>query len=129
MHVQVVNIVTFSRFVWLGGEPDQALFKNIDAERVHPCQQHINPQVKLEIVYQERLIKILLCYLMLFGFNLARVFHQEDALTLRHGLRLYDVDVVSFLEEGLPELVEFCWQHVCLREEIVVFRELFSHLF
>ena len=60
---------------------------------------------------------------MFFSFDLGGVFDQENALSLRHSLRLNYIDVIALLKESLPKLVELHRKHIRLREEIILFRE------
>jgi len=75
------------------------------------------------------LVEILLGNLVVFGIDLGRIFDEENALSLRHGLWFHYIDVVTFFEEGLLELIELNWENVRLREEIVFFGEHLTHLF
>ena len=54
-------------FVWLSRKPSQALFKQKNPKRLARSNQHIQPQVKFQSVYEIRSAEIPLDYHMRFG--------------------------------------------------------------
>ena len=56
MHAEIVEVASEGRDVVLRREPRQALLVNEDAQRNYTSDQHINAQIELQIVNEERFV-------------------------------------------------------------------------
>ena len=56
--VSVLGAFAIGLVVGLGGEAHQPLVVDVDAPRVHRCHAHVQPQVKLQPVDQERVCDV-----------------------------------------------------------------------
>lgn len=81
--------------VALGREPAQSLVVDVDSQRVYTEERHVDPEVELEVVDEERVADVVADdergVLLEFGEDGGETGGDRDALALRAVVRLGDV--------------------------------------
>ena len=90
MHTQVVEIAANRWGVFLRGESCKSLLVDEDAQGNYRRYQNINTQVKLQVVYQEGLVQIPLCDVMLPRYKPVERSSQKYSFPLATSLWFYD---------------------------------------
>ena len=127
VHAEVVQVAAKGRYVVLCSEPRQTLFIEKDSKRDHRSDQHIDPQVELQVVQQERLVEIALRYIVLASLVPIEVAGEEDTLALTARLGLDNEGLCLSLIELFPEGLDVGRKEPGLREEVVLFRKVPLH--
>lgn len=135
VHKQVLQLTAVAvgcRLVRPSGEPGHAVIVDVDLERIDTIQEHVQPQVKLEAVYEQRVVEVSLRYLpgaaiLTFVLKVLPFAHQMNSATLAIVTRLHDegflmVRVFACHENGTLELRHIRRQHKRLRKEIEFIR-------
>ena len=117
MHVEVVHVACGGLLIGLGAEAREALFVDVDSQRAHAVEEHVNTQVVLQAIDQVRSIQVALDDpardpLLVLGHlngveDAVESAAQKNATALGEGVRLRDVSVPGFLfaANRPPELV------------------------
>ena len=88
MHAHVLYVVLIHLLVGLCSQTGETILVEEYPERIHTKHQDIDPEVKLQALDQEGLVKILLDDAMLAQLDVGRRIHgQEDPTALARGLR------------------------------------------
>ena len=96
-HVVNVGIVKAARLELLGGEADDALVIEEDLQGVAGGDQHIEADVKFQVVYQEWLFQVLLHHdalvwvVVCLEDDIVHIVGEEDALALTQAVGFHDV--------------------------------------
>ena len=123
MHVDVFYVFWVGAPVGFGGETGEAFFVNEDAQRINASQHHINPQIKLQLINQQRTRYILLRHKPLIQINILPTIHQKNPLSLRRRLRLqYKSPLLPLIKLKL-KIREFGRQDPGLGEKVIGLRE------
>ena len=147
MHEEVIDVLLFGLLVGFCSEADQAVLEEENAQRVDSEEEHVDPQIELQVVYQERVRNVLLGNHVVVWTDIIGVSYEEDPLALAQVLWLYNERLV--LESpiiGLGwlvvrafhgscvlfklhlELIVFDRENKRLREKVILSRELLLHL-
>ena len=135
MHEQVVQIVLLGRHVLAGGEATKTFLIDVNSERIDSAEQHVNSEVKFQIVYQEWLVQIPLHHVVLILIEVIDGARQIDAFSLAGGFGFRDKGfasnllflTVQGLFELLTEITILCRQEPSLGEKMVIFGKVFLH--
>ena len=129
MHTQWIQIGANRTSVVFCSEPCQAFLIDETPERTDPRHKHIDPQIKLEPFYQQRLVQVLLRHIVLALHEPIVVPRQEYTITLALLLRLDYKSFRPFFIELLFENFGVLWQDPGLRKEVeVVWKELLQSI-
>ena len=127
VHVEVVEVVLIGGTVLTSRQATEPLIVEKNSKRVHAREEHVNAQIKLELVDQEWLVEIPLHHVVLIRIEVLEVARQEDATALcsRFWLRYESLaanlpSLLSLIAELLLKFAKFCWQEPGLREKLVV---------
>lgn len=82
MHVEIVQIFLVWALILCCCQPTQAFFVEKHSERIYAAQKHVNPQIKLEFVNQEWLVKVSLNDIVLVRIEIVNISCQKDSSTL-----------------------------------------------
>ena len=108
-------------------KPRQTLFIEKDSKRNHRSDQHIDPQVKLQVVKQERLVEIALRYIVLSSLVPIEVAGEEDTLALTARLGLDNESLCLSLIELFPEGFDVGWKEPSFWKEVVLLWKVLLH--
>ena len=104
----MVKVATNGCYIFFGREPCKALFIDENSDRCYRGNQHIDPQVKFESIYEERFVQIALRYVFLAWLDPIMIPCQENATPLTLVLRLYyksfGSPIVKLLTKGFGVL-------------------------
>ena len=95
-HVIDVGLVEAAALELLGGEADYALVVQEDLQRVARGYQHVQPNVKFQIVYQKWLLQVLLndnpliLIVIALKHDLVHIISEEYSLALAQAVRLHN---------------------------------------
>ena len=103
--------------VLLGSKSGQAVFIYVQSEWIDRGHRHIDSQVKLVAVDQQRLIDVLADNHLGPLWYLIDVLSDEDALALRGGGRFADPRLVGLLGHGVLQLNHLVWEDESVGEE------------
>ena len=127
VHTEVVQIRAHRRLVFLCSESCQTLLIDECPQRSDTCDKNIDPQIKFQVVYQIRLVKILLSNIML---PLLKPFIspcQENTISLTIEIWLYYKCFSSFHSELLFKRFSVSREDPCLRKEVIMLWHCFCH--
>ena len=127
MHAQVVKIATDGCNVVLRCKPRQPLIVDVDAKRNHTRDKDIYAQIELQVVDEERFVKIALSHIVLTRLKPFPVPRQEDTFALAAGLGLDNEGLSLPIVELLLERLDVLWEEVRVRKEAKVLWEVFLH--
>ena len=89
MNVHVSHVAIFGRLVRDCRKSSEAFVKQVDLQRRHAVQQHIDAQVKLETVEEVRVLDVLLSNAVILDVHVLESFRQVDTFALRFTLGFY----------------------------------------
>ena len=92
MNVLLVNRLGVGRIL-LGGEPHKALFEYVNFQRVVASHEYVDPQVKLESVYQVGIRNVLTQHEARLLFYFLLLADNFNSLPTAQGSRLHYVHV------------------------------------
>ena len=128
MHKQVRDVALLGALIRRGSKSSKSILEQINLQRVNPIEQHIYSEVELQIVNEERLIKIGLSYDTLFRvLDVVQVLQEIDTSSLAVMGWLHDESVGLFLLKLLLKCVHVRWKHVGGWKEIVVLGLVLFH--
>lgn len=129
MHAQISQVAPEGRLVNLGCEPRQPLMIDVGPQRVNPGHQHVDAEVKFELIDKVGLVKVPLRHIVFIGLQPLEVPCEENALALAAGFRLHDEGLRLLLIELIFEVLGVLGEQPGLREEgeILRTRLLYGH--
>ena len=95
VHAQVAQVAPNWRHVLLSGKPRQTLLENKHSQRGNSSNQDVNPQVKLQVVNQVRLVHVSLGDIVLTRLHPVEVSRQENSFALTTGF-WFDYECLGF---------------------------------
>mmetsp|Transcript_15957 Transcript_15957/g.29216 ORF Transcript_15957/g.29216 Transcript_15957/m.29216 type:complete len:202 (-) Transcript_15957:307-912(-) len=127
VHAHIPQVSSTRDLVLLSSEPRKAFSMNVNSKRVAASDKHIDPHVELEVVDEERLVKVALSYESLRAVNVIEAACQKDPSSLARSFRLDYESFVFDLAELPCEVYPLAWEQPSLRVEVVVLREQLPH--
>lgn len=127
MHTHVGKVDAVRGLVLLSGKACEALLVKVAPEGRNSGDQHVEPQIELQTVDEERFVEVLLGHVMLSGLHPLEVASEEDSLALARLLWLHNKSFSPLFVELLLEKREVLRQDPSLREKIVFFGHHFLH--
>ena len=104
-------IVTSCLLVFASREPCQALFINVEAQRIHTSYCNVDPQIEFETIDQQWVLNILTDHGLLLSMRyLSQTICQEDTPALRAGRRLDNPVLVRIALHLVFQEHELVWQ-------------------
>lgn len=155
VHINIVHVLASWSFVRISAEPGEGHLVQVDPQRTHTIQKHIDSQIVLQVINEVRPVNILLNDVALLrcrqtvlighgsgtGFllvddllNLIDRSCEENSFALALRVRFDDVGnfvlltVVLIMCEIVPQVGHLTWQHPRLGEEIILRRHCFVHI-
>ena len=127
VHAQVVQVAAQRRGILLGCESREPFFVDESPKGCDTGKQHINAEVKFEVVDEVWFVKIALSHVVFPSLKPVKVSSQENAFALAAGFGLDD-EGLGFLDVKLRfEIFGVLRQQPGFGEEVVVLWERFLH--
>ena len=137
MHEKIIQIGSFWGCVRLCSESCNTLFVDVHPHRVDSVEQHVNSEIVLEIIYQVRLIQVVLHNESSFSGAIVNylltVARQVNALALRETFWLYYVRFFLLkrfarsINKLFSKISSFLWDQPSLWKKFVLCRESSLH--
>lgn len=112
MHKNFSKIVNCWFLIFLSAKPCKAFIcdKALHLALIYPCDDQVNPQVKLEAIHEQGLVQVLLNDHAILDVwrHLPHFFEQNDAVSLRSTLGLCNVHIILGLVFFEVLLESFC---------------------
>lgn len=121
------RIVEGLQLVLLGGEASKALAEQEYPQWMHVRNQNIHSEVELVLVDQVWILDVLLDDQVLARIDLIESLGDEDALPLRHRLRLHDKVGGRIGTRVILQVLELVREQPGFGKELVVTRKLLLH--
>ena len=90
MHVEVVQVVLVGRLVLGSSQPTETFLVEVDTQGVNATQEDVDAKIKLQLVYQERLVQVPLHDVVLVRVEVREISSEEYASSLGCSFRFGD---------------------------------------
>ena len=120
MHEEIVQVAVVWSCVLLGGKPSKSFTEDENAKGVDSVDEHVNSEVKLEVVDKIWLVKVSLddILLVVFEVNAVEVASKEYASALARRCRLDDEGLCLLFGKLAFEVAQFVGQDPGLGREL-----------